>query len=76
MIYSDGIHIISSESLLELHSFCLSIGIKPHWFHQGSKFEHYDIPKKMRRTFFKDNPSVKEVSSKEIVRTLKARIKP
>lgn len=71
MIYSDGIHLISSVSLEDLHEYCKSIGIKRCWYHAGSKFKHYDIPKKMRVDFFDKHPEVNKVSAREIVRILK-----
>jgi len=74
LIYSDGVHLISSESIQELHEFCLKIGIKRCWYHSSSKFPHYDIPKKKRKTFFIDNPTVIQASSREIVSKLKEKI--
>ena len=70
MIYSDGIHLISNESLEELHSFCEEIEIKPCWFHTGSSFPHYDIPKRRRETIFED-PRIQRVTPREIVALLK-----
>lgn len=66
MIFSDGIHIVSDDSLQELHDFCHRIGIKSCWFHKGSKHPHYDIPKKMREHFFEATRLTK-VSPREIV---------
>lgn len=71
MIYSDGIHLISSVSREELDNFCAKIGIKKCWFHYGSRFEHYDIPKKMRESFFRCYPEVKKVTPREIYSILK-----
>jgi hypothetical protein len=71
MIYSDGIHIISSISLGHLHEFCKKIGIKRCWFHSGSSYDHYDIPKLMRFDFFERFPEVQQVSSREIIKILK-----
>ena len=71
-IYSDGIHIISNHSLNHLHDFCKSIGIKRCWFHSNAKFKHYDIPKRKRENFFKDNPDVIKVNSKELIKILKS----
>lgn len=70
MIYSDGVHLISIVSLDHLHEYCKSIEIKRCWYHPG-RFKHYDIPKKMRKDFFKNNPEVNKVSSREIVLLLK-----
>ena len=71
MIYSDGIHIISSISIDHLHEFCKTIGIKKCWYHAGSRFKHYDIPKKMRKDFFEKYKMVQKVSSRDIVKILK-----
>lgn len=72
MLYSDGIHLISSVSLDELHLFCKKIGIKRCWFHNSKNKPHYDIPKKKRLTFFELNPEVVKASSREIVKILKS----
>ena len=45
MIYTDGIHIISDESLDELHEWCATQEIGRHFFHRG-RWPHYDIPKR------------------------------
>jgi hypothetical protein len=68
MIYTDGIHIISDISLEELHTYCARVGIKRCWFHSGSRYPHYDIPKKMRQTVL---PDAKVVTSREITKILK-----
>jgi hypothetical protein len=73
MIYSDGIHLISGVSLTHLHEYCKLIKINRCWFHYGSRFEHYDIPKLRRARFFQDHPEVQKVSSKAIVKILKNR---
>ena len=66
-IYSDGIHVISSISVDHLHTEMAKIGIKRCWFH-SSNIKHYDIPKKKREGFFKNNPLFNKVSSKELIR--------
>ncbi|MDQ0189600.1 DUF4031 domain-containing protein [Alicyclobacillus cycloheptanicus] len=44
MIYTDGIHLISSESLEELHDFALRrAGLKPSWLHNSPRHPHYDL---------------------------------
>ena len=70
MIYTDGIHLISDESLEELHQFAQSIGIKRCWYHSSSKHKHYDIPKKMRENF-SETYNVPLITSKEIVMKVK-----
>jgi len=47
MIFTDGIHIVSDESLDELHNWCAEQKIGRHFYHQG-RWPHYDIPKKRR----------------------------
>jgi hypothetical protein len=71
VIYSDGIHLISTRGVAHLHQYCASIGIHPGWFHRSSRFPHYDVPFQERDSFFEDHPEVQRVSSKEIVRLLK-----
>lgn len=73
MIYSDGVHLIHLGGIEALHSYAASIGIKRCWFHRGSKFPHYDIPKKRRRDFFKQNPEVIKVNCRELVIKLKGK---
>ncbi len=44
MIYTDGIHLISSESLEELHTFAVErIGLKRKWLHNSPRHPHYDL---------------------------------
>jgi len=43
MILTDGVHIVSDTSMVELHEFARSVGLKRHWFHYGSRHPHYDI---------------------------------
>lgn len=67
MIYTDGIHIVSDQGLVDLHRYCQRIGIKRCWFHASSRFPHYDIPKRRRSLPL---PDAKIVSSREIVKIL------
>lgn len=69
MIYTDGIHIVSDKSVLELHKYCEAVGIKRCWFHKGSRFPHYDIPKRRRGQEFM---GARVVTSREIVALMKA----
>ena len=71
-LFSDGIHLISIESIEHLHAYCASIGIKRCWFHHGARHPHYDIPKRKRATFFDDHPEVVRVDSREIVRLIQS----
>lgn len=49
MIYFDGIHLISDESIAELHRFAKKIGLRRPWFQADRKrggnasFPHYDV---------------------------------
>lgn len=73
MIYSDGIHIISDVSRQELDDFCQKIGIKKCWFHPSKRFPHYDIPMKMKDSFFQRS-KLPLTSSRDLVRILKAKL--
>jgi hypothetical protein len=78
MIYTDGIHIISSKDVAELHSFARAFDIKRCWFHnsKGKTHPHYDIPKRRREEFMHDDllaivGAVRWVHSKELVKIAK-----
>jgi hypothetical protein len=47
MIYTDGIHLVSDESVEELHVFASKIGCKKHWFdhsvQKNSLHPHYNV---------------------------------
>lgn len=53
MIFTDGIHLIASESLEELHAFAQTIGLPPRWFHNSRRHPHYDLltPESRERAF-------------------------
>lgn len=34
---------LTATSIKELHEFAASVGIRPCWFHRGSRYPHYDI---------------------------------
>ena len=42
MIMTDGTHLVSSESLDELHTFARTIGLRRGWF-QDHRIPHYDL---------------------------------
>lgn len=42
-------HLISDESVEELHEFAQSIGLKRSWFQDHSRLPHYDVTVGMRR---------------------------
>lgn len=76
-MYSDGVHLISSLGVKDLHRQAYRLGIKRCWFHMGGggRFPHYDIPKLRRATFFQDHPEVVRVDAREIVRILKQTVR-
>ncbi|MCL6487370.1 MAG: DUF4031 domain-containing protein [Alicyclobacillus mali] len=43
MIYTDGIHMVSTDSLDDLHAFAARIGLPPRWFHPAPRHPHYDL---------------------------------
>ena len=71
MILTDGIHLISDESLNELHEFAQSMGLKRCWYRRG-RHPHYDLTTslKVQAAIAK---GAKEVTPKDLVRaSLKA----
>ena len=47
MIFTDGVHLISDESLDELHAFAAAIGLKRVWFQtRPPGRHHYDLTTK------------------------------
>jgi len=42
MIYTDGVHLITTGSIAELHSFAKKLGLKREWF-QNHRIPHYDL---------------------------------
>lgn len=42
MILTDGVHLVSDTSIIELHRFVISIGMPQRWF-QGHRIPHYDL---------------------------------
>jgi hypothetical protein len=55
-------HMMSDESLGELHHFALKIGIKRHWFH----IDHYDLREEDRYRALV--AGAKETSSREMTK--------
>ena len=66
-IYTDGVHLVSDESLDELHTFAIKIGLKRHFFEGTRKnHAHYDLTNaKIRKKAIKNG--AKTVSTKAIV---------
>lgn len=42
MILTDGTHLVSDTSIIELHKFAIGIGMPQKWF-QGGRIPHYDL---------------------------------
>lgn len=60
---------LAGSTLEELHAFAASIGVKPHFFHRGASYPHYDITEAQVPTALA--AGAKSVSSQELVRFLK-----
>lgn len=48
-ILTDGVHLVSDESLDELHAFASLIGLWRTWFQDG-RLPHYDMTARWRMT--------------------------
>lgn len=67
MIFTDRTgHMVSDTSLLELHHFAYSIGLRRDWF-QDKRIPHYDLTTQRMRNKAVNNGAVC-ISSKDIVR--------
>lgn len=74
MILTDGVHLISDESLEELHKFALKIGLKRCWFQGGSRrHPHYDLTsqRKLTKAIVQ---GAKAVTTKQLIRASLARM--
>lgn len=72
MIYTDGIHMISSYSLEELHHFAREVlKLHPRWFHPSPRHPHYDLltPESVERALA---AGAIRTSSKQLVRIIRA----
>lgn len=70
MIYTDGIHMISSVSLAELHDFAQNtLDLPVRWFHPSPRHPHYDLltPESAVRAL---GAGAVKTSSKHIVRII------
>jgi len=56
-IYFDGIHLLSDESLNELHAFAQRVGLKRVWF-QAKRIPHYDVFGKMVKLVLAEHPQM------------------
>ncbi len=48
MIFTDGTHLVSDESIEELTAFALEIGMREDWLQKNTKHPHYDLKGRMR----------------------------
>lgn len=72
MIYTDGIHMISSTSLEELHQFATNqLGLPHRWFHPSPNHPHYDLLTKESLQAAIEN-GAKRVRPREIVQIIRA----
>lgn len=53
MIITDGVHVVSTESEEELHTFARKVGLKRQWYQNHPRHPHYDIisPKLLQRAY-------------------------
>jgi len=68
MILIDDIHLVSDESLEELHAFAERIGLKRCWFQRG----HYDVKSVSLYCTARDAGAV-HATTKELVRRMVGR---
>ena len=67
MIYTDGVHLISDISDIELHIFAEGIGLKRKWF-QDKRHRHYDLKGSLiDRALL---AGAKQITTRELVRKL------
>ncbi len=71
MIYTDGVHLISSISTNPLHVFAQKIGLKRCWF-RAKSHPHYDLTTE-KKTGIAIKAGAKLVSSKELIRALRGK---
>ncbi len=68
MILTDGVHLVSDQSLDELHAFASLIRLKRRWF-QGHRLPHYDVMAKWRQEWV-IGMGAAVVTSRELVRRM------
>jgi len=69
MIYTDGVHLVTTGSIEDLHSFAAGIGLKREWF-QEHRHPHYDILSRKIRSNALRNGAIL-IDKKTLVRKLK-----
>lgn len=74
MIYTDGVHMISDQSINELHEFAAGLGINKCWFEnkRNKGHPHYDITPAQAEAAVA--AGAVQVSSRKIVTTLKPQL--
>lgn len=70
-ILTDGVHLISTNGLDELHNFARQMGLRPSWFQDHPVHPHYDLTTKraLRRAIAK---GALLVTSHELVASYRA----
>ena len=64
MVYTDNTHLVA-DTVEELHSFAVSLGLRREWFQSNPKHPHYDLFGSMVQKAI--DRGAKQISSKEIV---------
>jgi len=69
MIVTDGVHMIATSGLNELHEFAEKLGFKKSWLHQTPGRSHYDLttPNAKKRAL---QAGAKLVDSREFITLL------
>lgn len=71
MIFTDGVHLISSISESDLHAFAKSINLKREWYQDRNKHPHphYDLTtdRALRRAI---KAGAKKISARELIKIL------
>ena len=68
MILTDGVHLVSDQSLTDLHAFAECIGLKRRWF-QDKRLPHYDMTVAWRAKLA-ERMGARRVSVRELVRRM------
>jgi hypothetical protein len=68
MILTDGTHLVSDTSIVELHTFAIGMRLSPWWFQgAGHTIPHYDIRGKYAQKIV-EHDDVEVVTTREIVK--------
>lgn len=72
IICDNSRHLVCLPYTVEnLHKMAQALGIKRCWFHAGSRWPHYDIPKR-RVQEIQNDPRVEVVTSRSLLKLIKA----